>query len=135
MNCESYCLTNHTYTLFFQDGDCGVGMRVRNVTCVQNDGKVVEDKYCLGNIPYSSNYNVTEIGAEKLERRHVCSIPCPGECQHTQWSSWSKCHIYCHEERPIGKKYIGVGSPLHPGLHRLSGFYFCPKMTYVHIAT
>ncbi|XP_072020209.1 thrombospondin type-1 domain-containing protein 7B-like [Amphiura filiformis] len=93
-----------------QDGDCGMGIRTRNLSCTRNDGIVVEESFCIGNKPYNSNFNVTEEGMELLERTQLCTIPCPGECQHTQWSPWSKCHVYCHQGRPIGSEGIEARS-------------------------
>ncbi|XP_033624785.1 thrombospondin type-1 domain-containing protein 7A-like isoform X2 [Asterias rubens] len=90
-------------------GDCGIGWQQRNVTCQQEDGVIVSEELCQKGA-YQSNINVTEEGRERLERERVCTIPCPSECQHTIWSSWSNCYISCLQSRPIGNEGIEVRS-------------------------
>lgn len=94
-------------------GECGAGVRRRNVTCRQPNGMAVADSYCLLTRSaelYEKNTNVTSHGYEFLEREHSCEVPCPGECHHTAWSQWSVCHRTCVQGRPIGSEGIQVRS-------------------------
>ncbi|XP_038045644.1 thrombospondin type-1 domain-containing protein 7A-like [Patiria miniata] len=90
-------------------GDCGIGWRQRNVTCQQEDGVLVSEELCQTGI-YQSNINVTELGRERLEREQPCNIPCPSECQHTQWNTWSDCYVSCLQGRTVGNEGIQVRS-------------------------
>lgn len=53
-----------------QIGECGAGVRRRNVTCRQPNGMAVSDSYCLLTRSaelYEKNTNVTSHGYEFLE--------------------------------------------------------------------
>ncbi|XP_072049221.1 thrombospondin type-1 domain-containing protein 7A-like isoform X2 [Amphiura filiformis] len=62
-----------------QDGECGMGIRTRNLSCTQNDGVAIEDGFCIGNKPYNNNFNITAEGMKLLEKTQLCTISCPGE--------------------------------------------------------
>ncbi|XP_064307109.1 thrombospondin type-1 domain-containing protein 7B isoform X1 [Phalacrocorax carbo] len=72
-----------------QDGQCGDGLQVRNLTCVVHDASVsvtskpVENALC-GELP--SKESVLQL---------PCSVPCPGDCHLTEWSEWSSCELTC----------------------------------------
>ncbi|XP_071493790.1 thrombospondin type-1 domain-containing protein 7A-like [Diadema antillarum] len=94
-------------------GDCGAGVRKRNVTCRQPNGVGVPDRNCIvtrSMEPYHNNTNITVRGTEALQRDHYCEVPCPGECHYTMWSRWSVCHRTCVQGRPIGSEGIEVKS-------------------------
>ncbi|XP_062313300.1 thrombospondin type-1 domain-containing protein 7B [Osmerus eperlanus] len=76
---------------------CGEGVRRRNLTCVVHGGdwpttssaKAVDEGLCGGRLGRESEQDLLL----------PCSIPCPGDCHLTDWSSWSSCQLTCLEGR------------------------------------
>ncbi|XP_077993776.1 thrombospondin type-1 domain-containing protein 7A-like [Glandiceps talaboti] len=84
-----------------EEGDCGCGIRKRNVTCQQTDGTNVDHDYCYGNKDYHSNQAVMQKGFEMMQMEQDCVQPCPGECKTSSWSDWSPCHQTCIDGKPV----------------------------------
>ncbi|RXM99273.1 Thrombospondin type-1 domain-containing protein 7B [Acipenser ruthenus] len=80
-----------------EGAQCGEGLRVRNLTCVVHNGslsdpvsaKQVEEEMCEAKL----------MKAKGQELQQPCSVPCPGDCHLTEWSSWSSCQLTCLEGR------------------------------------
>ncbi|KAM9305159.1 thrombospondin type-1 domain-containing protein 7B [Gastrophryne carolinensis] len=76
-----------------ENGQCGEGMKTRNLTCVVHDGspsgaeKPVDNKFC----------SQRSIGESPLSM--VCYVPCPGDCHLGEWSHWSSCEVTCIDGR------------------------------------
>ncbi|XP_046713402.1 thrombospondin type-1 domain-containing protein 7B isoform X2 [Silurus meridionalis] len=81
-----------------EGAECGDGMRERNVSCVVHWGslsappfpKAVTEEQCVENGLHK---------ATEAERRHLCYVPCPGDCHLTDWSPWSVCQLLCLDGR------------------------------------
>ncbi|XP_030627616.1 thrombospondin type-1 domain-containing protein 7B [Chanos chanos] len=94
--CYSWLLGNWS-PCRVEGAECGEGMRERNVTCVVHWGslsderspKAVEEERC------GSKSGI----ANESELRLPCSLPCPGDCHLTEWSTWSSCQLMCLEGR------------------------------------
>ncbi|XP_032880576.1 thrombospondin type-1 domain-containing protein 7B [Amblyraja radiata] len=109
------CLVKPCYSWVFgewssckiEGAQCGDGFKVRNVSCVVHDGtltesaKVVENELC-GN-------KATGINNIEWGQKIPCSVPCPGDCHLTEWSSWSSCHLVCLD----GKRFETTGHQTH----------------------
>ncbi|XP_067891134.1 thrombospondin type-1 domain-containing protein 7B isoform X2 [Heterodontus francisci] len=105
------CLIKPCYSWVFgewstcklEGAQCGDGFKVRNLSCIVHDGtlpdsaKVVENEMC-GNRPVG----ITDI---ELGLKVACSVPCPGDCHLTEWSSWSSCQLICLD----GKRFETTG--------------------------
>ncbi|KAG7464148.1 hypothetical protein MATL_G00184190 [Megalops atlanticus] len=80
-----------------EGAECGEGVRERNLTCVVDWGdpaeasppRPVEEEKCEGKLSRASGQ----------ELQVPCSVPCPGDCHLTEWSSWSSCQLTCLEGR------------------------------------
>ncbi|XP_064167589.1 thrombospondin type-1 domain-containing protein 7B isoform X1 [Anguilla rostrata] len=80
-----------------EGAECGEGVRERNLTCVVEQGgaadlfpsRPVEEEKCADNL--------RKMSAQDL--RVPCSVPCPGDCHLTDWSSWSSCQLTCLDGR------------------------------------
>ncbi|RXM29521.1 Thrombospondin type-1 domain-containing protein 7B [Acipenser ruthenus] len=80
-----------------EGAQCGEGLRVRNLACVVHSGsfsdsvsaKQVEEEMCEAKL----------MKAKGQELQQPCSVPCPGDCHLTEWSSWSSCQLTCLEGR------------------------------------
>ncbi|XP_038645858.1 thrombospondin type-1 domain-containing protein 7B isoform X2 [Scyliorhinus canicula] len=109
------CLIKPCYSWVFgewsackvEGAQCGDGLKVRNLSCVVHDGKlpdsakVVENEMC-GNRPIGMTNS-------ELELKVPCSVPCPGDCHLTEWSSWSSCQLICLD----GKRFETSGRQTH----------------------
>nr|XP_023677065.1 thrombospondin type-1 domain-containing protein 7B-like isoform X1 [Paramormyrops kingsleyae] len=80
-----------------EGAECGEGVRERNLTCVVHWGDPLD---------LSSYRPVEEENCKDKERpasgqglQLTCSVPCPGDCHLTEWSSWSLCQLTCAEGR------------------------------------
>ncbi|OCT61032.1 thrombospondin type-1 domain-containing protein 7B isoform X2 [Xenopus laevis] len=96
-----YCLIHPCYAWNFDEwskckiesGQCGEGLRFRNVTCMVHDAsesgvsKQVNAVLC-GALPSGENQMVAP-----------CYVPCPGDCHLTEWSQWSACELICIDGR------------------------------------
>ncbi|KAL4593481.1 thrombospondin type-1 domain-containing protein 7B-like, partial [Arapaima gigas] len=77
--------------------ECGAGVRERNLSCVAHWGVSAEhaaagtvgDEYCEERLRR----------AVRQELQQPCSVPCPGDCHLTEWSSWSSCQLTCLDGR------------------------------------
>ncbi|KAA0707575.1 Thrombospondin type-1 domain-containing protein 7B [Triplophysa tibetana] len=77
-----------------EGADCGEGVSRREMSCVVHWGSLsgppqpvpVEDQWCA----VHSQSKISEI-----ELQQPCTIPCPGECHLSQWSTWSSCQLLC----------------------------------------
>uniref|UniRef100_A0A8C9SRK1 Thrombospondin type-1 domain-containing protein 7A n=1 Tax=Scleropages formosus TaxID=113540 RepID=A0A8C9SRK1_SCLFO len=80
-----------------QGAQCGAGVRERNLTCVVHWGdplehpppRPVDDEYCENHLRRAS----------REELQLPCTVPCPGDCHLTEWSSWSSCQLTCLDGR------------------------------------
>ena len=69
---------------FLDDASCGVGTQRRMADCVRSDGKIVHSFYC------------------RVEGRRVptslrmCTVPCPRNCELSEWGIWSSCPEKCN---------------------------------------
>ncbi|XP_077303892.1 thrombospondin type-1 domain-containing protein 7B isoform X1 [Lithobates pipiens] len=76
-----------------ENGQCGEGMKSRNLTCIVHDGstsgaeKQVDHKLC-GRLP-----------GEESPLSLPCYVPCPGDCHLAEWSQWSSCEVTCIDGR------------------------------------
>ncbi|XP_045154839.1 thrombospondin type-1 domain-containing protein 7B [Echinops telfairi] len=90
--CYSWVLGNWS-ACKLEGGDCGEGVQVRSLSCVVHSGSIahtavpVDDSLC-GELPFPGSI-----------LKQLCSVPCPGDCQLTQWSDWSTCEFTCIEGR------------------------------------
>ncbi|PIK56389.1 putative thrombospondin type-1 domain-containing protein 7B isofor m X1 [Apostichopus japonicus] len=93
-------------------GECGSGLRHRNVTCHQPEGQQVDFDLCLKfrSSLYHSNMNISQRGHELLQTVEECQVPCPGECQRGDWSQWSDCNIHCSDGRHLDTQGTQVRS-------------------------
>ncbi|XP_069791231.1 thrombospondin type-1 domain-containing protein 7B isoform X2 [Narcine bancroftii] len=105
------CLVKPCYSWVFDEwsackikgAQCGGGFKVRHVSCVAHEGtlsespKVVENEMC-GN---------KAVGINDIDwgLKISCSVPCPGDCHLTEWSSWSSCQLICLD----GKRFETTG--------------------------
>ncbi|XP_043550004.1 thrombospondin type-1 domain-containing protein 7B [Chiloscyllium plagiosum] len=104
------CLNKPCYSWDFSEwspckvegAQCGDGFKVRNLSCIVHDGrlpgsaKVVENELC-GNRPVG----ISDVWGLKIP----CSVPCPGDCHLTEWSTWSSCQLICLD----GKRFETIG--------------------------
>ena len=68
--------------LFLAGYDCGFGNQSRSIICLRNDGQQVSDQFC----------SMLDIAVASLQ---PCEIPCPEECQVSEWTEWSSCTEAC----------------------------------------
>ncbi|XP_048455532.1 thrombospondin type-1 domain-containing protein 7B [Rhincodon typus] len=86
-----------------EGAQCGDGFKVRNLSCIVYDGrlqgsaKVVDNEMC-GNRPVGISDVVWGL-------KVPCSVPCPGDCHLTEWSTWSSCQLICLD----GKRFETTG--------------------------
>ncbi|XP_072556633.1 thrombospondin type-1 domain-containing protein 7B-like isoform X1 [Paramormyrops kingsleyae] len=76
-----------------EGAQCGEGVRERNLTCVVHGGDLldVSSARAVGAEKCEDRLR----GAEGRELQLPCSVPCPGDCHLTEWSSWSCCQLTC----------------------------------------
>ncbi|XP_078408605.1 thrombospondin type-1 domain-containing protein 7B [Cetorhinus maximus] len=110
-----------------EGAQCGDGFKVRNLSCVVHDGKlpdttkVVENEMC-GSRPGG-------ITSSDLELKVPCSVPCPGDCHLTEWSSWSSCQLICLD----GKRFETTGRQTRSRaviVQALENQENCPEQTW-----
>ncbi|XP_028971693.2 thrombospondin type-1 domain-containing protein 7B isoform X3 [Esox lucius] len=104
-----------------EGADCGEGVRQRNLTCIVHWGDWPQQESSLTRPRPSLAANPTHTYSAQpsyfpgpVEDRHCgdklrkmseqelvlpCSVPCPGDCHMTEWSSWSSCQLTCLERR------------------------------------
>ncbi|CAH2305417.1 thrombospondin type-1 domain-containing 7B [Pelobates cultripes] len=105
-----------------ENGQCGEGFKVRNLTCVVHDAlptssrKQVDPHFC-GIAP----------SGEDLFKLH-CSVPCAGDCHLADWSHWSSCELTCIDGRIF--EAVGLQSRSRTFImESLENQENCPKMT------
>ncbi|KAK7474871.1 hypothetical protein BaRGS_00033873, partial [Batillaria attramentaria] len=74
---------------------CGAGMRARNVTCRHSNGTDYGLDMCLEKL--STMPDLVE----------QCYVPCPTECQLSEWTAWGRCVQGCEGKRFRWRKLIG----------------------------
>ncbi|XP_036366484.1 thrombospondin type-1 domain-containing protein 7A isoform X2 [Octopus sinensis] len=79
-----------------QSVTCGTGQQRREVKC-KSEGRDVDDSWCVRNL--------------KPNEVQTCQLPCPRDCEVTDYSHWSPCSATCQEARQATptqsrKKYI-----------------------------
>ncbi|XP_036396447.1 thrombospondin type-1 domain-containing protein 7B [Megalops cyprinoides] len=87
--------------------ECGEGVRQRNLTCVVDWGdpsepsppKAADEEKCEDKLRKTS----------EQELQLACSVPCPGDCHLTEWSSWSSCQLTCLD----GRSFETTGRQAH----------------------
>ncbi|KAM6984977.1 thrombospondin type-1 domain-containing protein 7B [Aplochiton taeniatus] len=80
-----------------EGAECGEGVRLRNLSCMVHWGdwpespsaKPVDEELCGDKLRKES----------EQELQLPCSVPCPGDCHLTEWSTWSSCQLSCLEGR------------------------------------
>ncbi|XP_065052775.1 thrombospondin type-1 domain-containing protein 7A-like [Rhopilema esculentum] len=86
-NCYTHLwrTTQWSSCIFYtDDASCGVGTQRRMADCVRSDGKIVHSFYC------------------RVEGRRVpillrmCTVPCPRNCELSEWGIWSSCPEECN---------------------------------------
>lgn len=65
------------------DTSCGVGRERRMVDCVRSDGKIVHPFHCRVE------------GRRVPTLLRVCNVPCPRNCEISEWEMWSPCPEKC----------------------------------------
>ncbi|GAB1603748.1 thrombospondin type-1 domain-containing protein 7A-like, partial [Argonauta hians] len=79
-----------------QSVTCGTGQQRRKIRC-QNEGQEVDSNLCVSHL--------------KPSDLQPCQLPCPRDCEVTDYSHWSPCSATCQEARQAAptqsrKKYI-----------------------------
>ncbi|KAG8432280.1 hypothetical protein GDO86_016793 [Hymenochirus boettgeri] len=82
-----------------ESGQCGEGLKSRNVTCMVYDGSNSSDAK-LADIQLCG---AKPSGANQITSS--CYVPCPGDCHLTEWSHWSACELTCID----GRAFESVG--------------------------
>ncbi|XP_039592490.1 thrombospondin type-1 domain-containing protein 7A [Polypterus senegalus] len=77
-----------------EDAQCGEGVRFRNVSCFVFDGSK-EDKGSLVDDDLCGDLEPTVVGDTQMTLEEICTLPCPGDCYLTEWTSWSPCQSVC----------------------------------------
>ncbi|XP_077473854.1 thrombospondin type-1 domain-containing protein 7B isoform X1 [Stigmatopora argus] len=70
--------------------ECGQGLRYRAVSCIDQQGRLVEPFLCT-----ETGYIVEE-----------CHIPCPLDCKLSDWSAWSACTASCGSGLKVRSKWL-----------------------------
>ncbi|XP_069960724.1 thrombospondin type-1 domain-containing protein 7B, partial [Cherax quadricarinatus] len=78
-----------------QGGSCGHGYVERKVSCVGPWGQTVDPHLCLALVHVGGHTWPYLARALDLNTRDGCYVPCEGDCELTEWASWSHCHRDC----------------------------------------
>ncbi|KAG7155290.1 Thrombospondin type-1 domain-containing protein 7B-like [Homarus americanus] len=78
-----------------QGGSCGHGFVERKVSCVGPGGQTVDPHLCLALVHVGGHTWPYLARALDLNTRDGCYVPCEGDCELTEWASWSHCHRDC----------------------------------------
>ncbi len=76
-----FILIKHVY--FLDNSSCGIGRQARMADCRRSDGKIVHPFFC------------------RVEGRRIpmllrmCTVPCPRNCELSEWGSWTPCPESC----------------------------------------
>nr|XP_032801799.1 thrombospondin type-1 domain-containing protein 7A-like isoform X2 [Petromyzon marinus] len=110
---HQYNLTEWSTCQLSEKAVCGVGVVTRMLDCARSDGKSVDLDYCQ------------EKGLESPWRLAVpCTVPCPVNCQLSEWSPWSLCSRTCglagviRRERRVVRPAQGDGRRCSPQLQQ-----------------
>ncbi|XP_069050848.1 thrombospondin, type I, domain containing 7Ab [Lepisosteus oculatus] len=88
---------------------CGEGLRFRNISCYvfdgskEDQGSVVDEELC-GELEPSVD------GDKHIKLEESCTVPCPGDCYLTEWTSWSSCQLTCINGEDLGFGSVQVRS-------------------------
>ncbi|KAL3836955.1 hypothetical protein ACJMK2_022357 [Sinanodonta woodiana] len=66
---------------------CGNGVMKRHVNCYNKQGHVANDQRCTLDVKPAETKN--------------CTVPCPVNCKHTEYSDWSPCTTSCWEAKQV----------------------------------
>uniref|UniRef100_A0A8C9T5G6 Thrombospondin type-1 domain-containing protein 7A n=1 Tax=Scleropages formosus TaxID=113540 RepID=A0A8C9T5G6_SCLFO len=92
-----------------EDAKCGAGVRWRNVSCFVSDGgreaegSMVDEELC-GDVELSVD------GDKQIVLEEPCTVPCPGDCYLTEWTTWSPCQPSCANGADLGLGSVRVRS-------------------------
>ncbi|XP_063600061.1 thrombospondin type-1 domain-containing protein 7B-like [Penaeus indicus] len=79
-----------------EGGECGHGYVERNVSCVGPGGQTVAPQLCLALVHVGGHTWPYLARALDLNTKDGCYVPCEGDCELTEWTSWSHCHRDCY---------------------------------------
>ncbi|XP_033646460.1 thrombospondin type-1 domain-containing protein 7B-like, partial [Asterias rubens] len=72
---------------------CGIGRRLRSISCVSSQGEIVDSNQCLDNQDPRKKDSQPQAVAG-------CSLPC--DCRTSSWSAWGLCSETCqHRSGPV----------------------------------
>ncbi|KAL2087598.1 hypothetical protein ACEWY4_016426 [Coilia grayii] len=80
-----------------EGAECGEGLKVRNLTCVVHWGAL--SGASLSDVVEEERCDRGQRQARDTPVQLACSVPCPGDCHLTEWSSWSSCQLMCMDGR------------------------------------
>uniref|UniRef100_A0A3Q2QQS7 Thrombospondin type-1 domain-containing protein 7A n=1 Tax=Fundulus heteroclitus TaxID=8078 RepID=A0A3Q2QQS7_FUNHE len=69
--------------------ECGPGIQIPQVQCINSDGEKVEKQLCRDSI---------------LPMPTICEVPCPKDCALSPWTPWSFCSHTCSGKNTEGKQ-------------------------------
>ncbi|CAL4060403.1 unnamed protein product, partial [Meganyctiphanes norvegica] len=78
-----------------QGGSCGHGVVQRRVSCMGPGGQKVEPSLCLALVHVGGHTWPYLAKALDLNTQDGCYVPCEGDCELTEWATWSHCHRDC----------------------------------------
>ncbi|XP_067130629.1 thrombospondin type-1 domain-containing protein 7A-like isoform X2 [Centruroides vittatus] len=102
--------------------DCGYGIRTRTVQCKRQDDVTVSNRYCFlvnwtSPLTKKVDLNWLALSFDHKETEE-CYIPCPGDCQMSDWSLWSHCHRDCSSAEIVGYQTRSRIIQLFPSNHK-----------------
>uniref|UniRef100_H3CL39 Thrombospondin type-1 domain-containing protein 7A n=1 Tax=Tetraodon nigroviridis TaxID=99883 RepID=H3CL39_TETNG len=89
---------------------CGEGLRVRNVSCFVSDGAEQQDSSSMVDDELCGDLEPSVDGEPHVVLQETCTVPCPGECYLTEWTTWSRCQISCVNGDDLGFGSVQVRS-------------------------
>ena len=86
--------------------DCGIGTRIRQITCRRSDNELVSPLKCFDD-ELGPNQHLDTV-LKVITETEPCHKACPGECQYTLWSDWSpSCIANCNSRINNTDQYKG----------------------------